>query len=75
MSRKERLQDLHRWAKHLGLTVYTWSPGDGTTRYKFNFDADTCYYGCRSLYTALGLKEAFTWLNGYWTAVAYRGDE
>jgi hypothetical protein len=63
-----RLQELRDYARTHGLTVETWSPGDGTTRYRF-FDkpgASQTYFGPASgLYTALGLKEAWNYLYGY----------
>jgi hypothetical protein len=57
-------------AAKLGLMVATWSPGDGMTRYRFfpigtETDAQDFFGPRNGLYTALGLKEAFTWLNGY----------
>lgn len=49
------------------LYVKTWSPGDAAgTRYRFftSYSADYENWSA-ALYTALGLKEANTWLNGY----------
>ena len=57
--------DLIERAQSLNLSVATWSPGDGMTRYRFFQDEDAEYFADEPLYTALGLKEAFTWLSGY----------
>lgn len=55
-------------AARAGLTVYTYSPGDGVTRYRFTRDEDgragDGYFGCRALYTALGLAEALAFAEG-----------
>ncbi len=63
-----RLQELQDYAKGVGLQVATWSPGDGTTRYRF-FDKpgpSQTYFGPASgIYTALGLKDAWNYLYGY----------
>jgi hypothetical protein len=63
-----RLQELQDYAKTAGLQVATWSPGDGTTRYRF-FDkpgSGQTYFGpANGIHTALGLKDAWTFLYGY----------
>lgn len=41
MARLTRLQELKIHAKAAGLSVHTWSPGDGVTRYRF-FDRVRC---------------------------------
>lgn len=47
-----------------GITVDTWSPGDGVTRYRFVTDiglGDSSYFGASHndiLVTCLGVKEA-----------------
>lgn len=49
------------------LYVRTWSPGDRAgTRYRFftSYRYDYEHWGS-ALYTALGLKEANVWLDGY----------
>lgn len=58
-------------ADRVGVHISTYSPGDGVTRYRFtdkrsepewNWD----YFATsHPMYTALGLKEASTWLLGY----------
>jgi hypothetical protein len=63
-----RLQELKDYAKGAGLTVETWSPGDGATRYRFFDEAgpNQTYFGPKSgIYTALGLKDAWNYLYGY----------
>lgn len=61
---KTRLEELEELAKERGLYVRTWSPGDGQTRYRF-FKEPSGYFGPHDgIYTALGLKEARTFLAG-----------
>jgi hypothetical protein len=65
-----RFADLILDADKVGLSIDTWSPGDGLTRYRF-FPQQDCpdYFGSSGrLYTALGIKEAETWLSGYTSA-------
>jgi hypothetical protein len=68
MAKKTRLEELQDYAKEVGVTVRTWSPGDGVTRYRF-FDKPgpgQTYFGPASgMYTALGLKDAWNYLYGY----------
>lgn len=68
MPKLTRLQELEIHAKAAGLSVHTWSPGDGVTRYRF-FDLPESehqsYFGPASgRYTALGLKEAWAFVSG-----------
>ena len=58
-----RLEELQK-SLPSGLYVYTYSPGDGITRYRFSQSASSCYFACRSIYTALGYKEAATFARG-----------
>ena len=56
--------------KHCNLDVFTYSPGDGVTRYKFApkgkyGDYFTADCGAR----ACGFSEAMTWLYGYQQAL------
>lgn len=52
-------------AREVGLYVATWSPGDGMTRYRF-FAKPSDYFGPENgIYTALGAKEAGTFIEGY----------
>ena len=64
MTRREELV----WdAAAIGLLVKTYSPGDGVTRYRFFEHAPLGqdYFGPNDgVYTALGLKEARTYLAG-----------
>jgi hypothetical protein len=66
--KKTRLQELQDYAKTVGLHVATWSPGDGTTRYRF-FDkpgSGQTYFGPASgIYTALGYKDAMNYAYAY----------
>jgi hypothetical protein len=66
-----RLQELELEARRAGLLVRTYSPGDGVTRYRFFRIADVPegerqgYFGpANGCYTALGLKEAYTFVSG-----------
>jgi hypothetical protein len=53
-------------AKWYGLQVYTYSPGDGVTRYRFVLEgADGGYFGGSDIGTALGIQQAKLWLAGY----------
>lgn len=51
-------------AREVGLYCTTYSPGDGYTRYRFSRE-DGDYFAVRGIYTALGRKDALTWLEGY----------
>jgi len=66
--KKTRLEELEEYAQSVGLKVATWSPGDGTTRYRF-FDKPgphQTYFGPASgMHTALGLKHAWDFLYSY----------
>lgn len=65
-----RLESLQESAREAGYYVGTWSPGDGVTRYRFFRLADIkpdeqSYFGpANGVFTALGLKQARTWLSG-----------
>lgn len=69
--KKTRLAELREEAAERGMTVETWSPGDGVTRYRFfdikpgsEADKEQTYYGPKDgVYTALGLKEAYAFLH------------
>lgn len=80
MSDRITRNDVNRLADACGVHVATWSPGDGMTRYRFTQHASGCeagaatYCGCldyfgasgsSNLGTALGVKEAYTWLQGF----------
>jgi len=57
-------------ANAYGLNLYTYSPGDGVTRYRFalQFEQDS-YFGGNGIATLLGRKEARLWLLGYADAI------
>jgi hypothetical protein len=64
MSRFTHLEDS---CERAGLKVDTYSPGDGATRYRFflaNDPQGADYFGGRGVFTALGLREAFAFVNG-----------
>jgi hypothetical protein len=66
--RKSRREYLDEDATAVGLYVRTYSPGDGLTRYRFfkKSKVKNSYFGPQNgIYTALGMKEAETWLAGY----------
>lgn len=51
---------------HAALGLATYSPGDGLTRYRFfPSGSPSDYFGAAELYTALGVKEALTFVRGY----------
>jgi hypothetical protein len=63
-----RLDSLRREAARNNLYVGTYSPGDGLTRYRFfrsRGGKPISYFSQDGVYTALGIKEAETWLSGY----------
>lgn len=49
-----------------GLPLYfsSYSPGDGVTRYRF-FTEPTNYFAGKGIYTALGITDALTFVEGY----------
>lgn len=64
---KKRQLQLKESAKSLGIRVHTYSPGDGVTRYRFFrywSDVDS-YFSGPGIYTALGIREAETFLDGF----------
>jgi len=62
------LNEMENAASLVGLTVTTWAPGDGVTRYRF-FKAGGSryadYHQGGALYTALGRKEAIAFIKSY----------
>lgn len=52
-------------ASTLGLDVFTHSPGDGVTRYKFVPKHRQSDYWSGNGFTALGIQEAEVFLRGY----------
>lgn len=52
-----------------GLRCYTWSPGDGCTRYLFSRDLDATYSSARPVCTVLSISEAdlaaSVWMQGW----------
>jgi len=60
-TRKETIELAEAW----GLHVSEYCPGDGVCRYRF-FTEPSDYFGPKNgIYTALGLKEAKTFINGW----------
>lgn len=63
INRKEHMDFV---LKRCNLDVFTYSPGDGITRYKFapkGLYED--YFAAEPRTQALGWKEAMVWLDGY----------
>ncbi len=63
-----RRAELDSLAHRAALTIRTYSPGDGITRYKFfkeTVGPDQDYFGPENgIHTALGISDAFTFLHG-----------
>jgi hypothetical protein len=48
------------------LQMFTYSPGDGVTRYRFTSDKGRVdYFSCHNMHTSLGLSDAITYAEGY----------
>jgi hypothetical protein len=61
--RETRLEELQRFATDANLSVRTWSPGDGVTRYRFFDKPGNSYFGPdNDICTTLGLKAAWKFL-------------
>jgi len=61
-------------AKYYGLDLFTYSPGDGVTRYRFAMAGrQDGYFGGDGIVTLLGRKEARLWLLGFTDAFMGRG--
>lgn len=56
--KKSRLETLNEKLRPYGLQCYTWSPGDGVTRYRFSHDLDSCFSSCSEFCTVLGAGQA-----------------
>lgn len=68
MPLKTRRKNLIEKARHVGLQVATWSPGDGMTRYRFfrGAPADQDYFGPLSpIGVAYGISQAHDWVNAF----------
>jgi beta-lactam-binding protein with PASTA domain len=62
---KMTVKELKDWANQLGLTLHTWAPGDGVTRYRFfNYPAES-YNSGWEIKTVLGRKDAILFLEAY----------
>lgn len=67
------MNDVREAAKRAGVYVGTWAPGDGATRYAFFADGTVTaagewvadFHSGHELYSALGRKDALTWLAGF----------
>lgn len=65
MKKQSDLNWLKGYCKRFGLYVYTYSPGDGVTRYRFSLDEDSDYCGCNGLRTVLGYERAEIFADGF----------
>lgn len=69
MAKDTRLSELNKMLRSYGIQCYTWSPGDGQTRYRFSEDLDSIYSDCREIATVLGAGNAdlfaTAWIRGY----------
>ena len=59
-----RLEELKRTASNQCLSVSTYNPGGVKTRYRFH-EKPSQYFEGNGLFTALGIREAEVWLDGY----------
>jgi hypothetical protein len=57
-----RIDYLKAAAAQRGLTVTTYSPGDGETRYRFHTKRNVSYFSDSGVHTALGYKQAAAYL-------------
>jgi hypothetical protein len=57
-----RIDYLKAAAAQRGLTVTTYSPGDGETRYRFHTKRNVSYFSDSGVHTALGYKQATAYL-------------
>jgi hypothetical protein len=62
--RETRLVKLIQAAQDANLWIDTYSPGDGATRYRFFDRPGQDYFSGRAVYTALGYKDAVSFLAG-----------
>lgn len=60
-----RLSYLRGEAHYVGLTVHTYSPGDGVTRYRFARPNVRDYFESNGLATVLGISAAEAWISAY----------
>ena len=69
MKGKTRLETINAMLRPYGLRCYTWSPGDGVTRYRFSRELDSDYFACRVVVTVLGAGRAdlaaSVWMQGW----------
>lgn len=72
MSDRITKTDLKRLASTCNVHIATWSPGDGMTRYRMiaieGNSTSLDFFGASGsdvLGTCLGLRDAYTWLQGY----------
>lgn len=74
--KQNRLETLNAQLRTYGLQCYSYSPGDGVTRYRFSRDLDSDYFACRAVVTVLGYGQAdlvaTTWAQA-WEAGHERG--
>lgn len=59
------MKEVEEAYNYVGLHVDSYSPGDGVTRYRFFVEPPYDYFAGRGIYTALGRKDALTFVNGY----------
>ena len=71
--RTNRKAALIMGALEVGLTLTTYTPGR-ITRYRFSHDIEADYFACKGIYTALGISDAESFLDGYREAVRFVKD-
>ena len=77
-NKRSRLTDLRDLAARHGLYIYTYSPGDGITRYRMSNSSHSNYFACHALHTALGFSQAQLYvtgfIDGYWNGHVDQGE-
>lgn len=65
-------KELEQRTEDCNLTLTTYSPGDGKTRYKFHSLPGNTFFSSDGLYIALGMLEAMAYIQGYSDGQVYK---
>jgi len=63
-----RFTELQNSVQATGLSIDTYSPGDGVTRYRFFNEYNGNYFASSGIFTALGIRDAEIFWKGYLSA-------